>query len=136
MSRTITVSTDVYAAIWQHRKPGQESENAILRDVLGCLSPESEVQSSPVEQGHGGVHDARNGVHFPRGFVALRTYKRREYEAIAQDGAWLRKDTGEMYPTLNQLNASIAAGNENIWNGNWKYRADDGTVRSINDLRR
>ena len=41
-----------------------------------------------------------------------------------------------LYPTLNQLNASIATGAENIWNGNWKYRTEDGSIRSINDLRR
>jgi hypothetical protein len=84
--------------------------------------------------GSGGVYDTRNNVHFPRGFEAIRTNKRREYEAIAQDGAWLRKDTGDLYPTLNQLNSSIAAGAENIWNGNWKYRTEDGSIRSINDL--
>lgn len=36
----------------------------------------------------------------------------------------------------NQLNPSIAAGAENIWNGNWKYRADTGAIRSIDALRR
>ena len=46
------------------------------------------------------------------------------------------KDTGDLYPTLNQLNNLIAAGAENIWNGNWKYRAEDESIRSINDLRR
>lgn len=46
------------------------------------------------------------------------------------------KDTGDHYPTLNQLNASIAAGAENIWNSTWKYRAEDGKICSINDLRR
>ena len=56
--------------------------------------------------------------------------------ARAADGTWLRPDVGKRYPTLNQLNESIAAGNENIWNGNWKYRADDGAIRSINELRR
>lgn len=38
-------------------------------------------------------------------------------------------------PTLNQLNSSIAAGAENVWNGNWEYRAPDGTLHSIGELR-
>ena len=146
MSRTITVSTDVYAAIWARRKQGQETEDAILRDVLECPAAEGGSAALPAANGSGGVYDARNGsggvydarndVRFPQGFRAFRTYKRREYEAVAQDGEWLRPDTGKRYPTLNRLNESIAAGNENIWNGNWKYRGDDGTIRPIGDLRR
>ena len=136
MSRTITVSTDVYAAIWARRKPSQETEDAILRDVLGCPAAEGDSPALPAANGSGGVYDARNDVRFPQGFRAFRTYKRREYEAVAKDGEWLRPDTGKRYPTLNRLNESIAAGNENIWNGNWKYSAEDGTIRSINDLRR
>ena len=78
----------------------------------------------------------RNGVRFPRGFTAIRKYKHKEYKAIAEGGAWVREDTGQQFPTLNQLNASIADGNENVWNGNWKYRNDNGALRSINELRR
>ncbi len=136
MSRSITVPTDVFAAIWANRQEGEENEGAILRRLLECAEGEKTDEASTPSTNNGGVRDSRNGVHFPRGFITFRTYKRREYEAIAQDGTWLRKDTGELYPTLNQLNASIAAGVENIWNGNWKYRADNGKIRSINDLRR
>lgn len=136
MSRSITVSTDVFAAIWAKRQEGEESEDAILRGVLGCPKAEDDpVTTSSVINGSGGVYDTRNNVRFPRGFEIFRTYKRREYKAVAQDGAWLRKDTGNLYPTLNQLNDSIAAGPENVWNGNWKYRAEGGSIRSINDLR-
>ena len=135
MSRTITVSTDVFAAIWAKRQDGEETEDAILRRVFGCSGDAPSESVTRTTNGVGGVHDSRNGVHFPRGFEVFRGYKRREYHAVAQDGAWLRKDTGDLYPTLNQLNSSIAAGVENIWNGNWKYRTDDGSTRSINDLR-
>jgi hypothetical protein len=136
MSRTLTVSTDVFAAIWARRQDGEDSEEEILRRILGCQSFDKESAPNLTAKNKGGVHDTRNGVHFPRGFVAMRTYKRRQYEAVAEDGAWLRKDNGKRYPTLNQLNASIAAGAENVWNGNWKYRADDGSLRSIGTLRR
>lgn len=136
MLRTISISTDVFAAIWAQRQGDEQNEDAILRHVLGC---ESTQEKSPIiltTNGQGGVFDTRNDVHFPQGFKAFRNYKRREYEAIAQDGMWLRPDTGKLYQTLNQLNGSITAGNENIWNGNWKYRSDDGMIRSINALRR
>ena len=136
MLRTISISTDVFAAIWAERKDDEENEDAILRRVLGCKSVNDKPQISLTTNGHDGVFDARNDVYFPQGFKAFRNYKHREYEAIAQDGKWLRPDTGKLYQTLNQLNASITAGNENIWNGNWKYRADNGMIRSINDLRK
>ena len=136
MSRTITVSTDVYAAIWAKRAKGQETEDAILRDLLGCRKADGDPAATFALYGSGGVHDTRNNVHFPEGFEAFRAYKRKEYIAIAQNGAWVREDTGERFPTLNQLNVSIAAGAENVWNGNWKYRLVDRSIRSINDLRR
>ncbi len=136
MNRTIPVSTDVFAAIWAQRQDGEESEDAILRRVLGCAAPQTDDQSKPSPQGSGGYHDRRNNVHFPRGFEIFRTYKRKEYRAVAQDGNWLRQDTGDLYATLNQLNASIAAGTENVWNGNWKYRGEDGTIQPISVLRR
>lgn len=136
MSRSIIVSTDVFAAIWADRQDGEETEDAILRRKFGCGKAEDNQPNQTFVHGNGGVRDTRNNVHFPRDFIAFRTYKRREYEAVAQDGAWLRRDTGDLYPTLNQLNASIAAGPENIWNGNWKYRTEDGSLRPISDLRR
>lgn len=135
MSRTIAISTDVFAAIWARRQEGEEAEDTILRRVLGCGTVEKHSAAAPT-QADGGVHDTRNGVHFPEGFRAIRTYKRKEYAAVATTGVWVREDTGACYPTLNQLNDTIAAGPENIWNGNWKYRDTDGSLRSINDLRR
>ena len=135
MGRTITVSTDVFAAIWAKREPGEETEEAILRRVLAC-GTETGGSDELTIMVDGGVNDTRNGVHFPENFEAVRSYKRREYKARATIGSWLREDTGQIYPTLNQLNDSITAGPENIWNGNWKYRDSDGSLRSINDLRR
>ena len=133
MSRTITLSTAVFAAIWAERRDGEETEDAILRRLLGCGDG---VQAA---EGHGeregGVHDARNDVHFPEGFEIFRTYKRREFKATARAGVWVREDTGERYPTLNRLNESISSGNENVWNGSWKYRTPDGSFRSIDSLR-
>lgn len=136
MARVISVSTEVFASIWAARQEGEETEDAILRRVLGVSKA---VAPPEAEQGSGvgvGVFDTRNAVQFTEGFEILRTYKRKEYSARATDGAWLRSDNGKRYATLNQLNASIAAGAENVWNGNWKYRSPDGTLRSIAELRR
>lgn len=136
MSRTIPVSTDVFAAIWAKRQEGEDTEDDILSRILGITKSEKDTPPRQALQGSGGCRDLRNSVHFPQGFEIFRTYKRKEYRAIAQDGNWLRLDTGELYPTLNQLNTSIAAGTENVWNGNWKFKDESGTINSIDTLRR
>lgn len=135
MNRTIPVSTDVFAAIWAQRQDGEENEDAILRRVLGCSSASPPPASNPTTEADIGYMDTRNNVAFPRGFTIFRTYKRKEYAAVAEGGHWRRTDNGQTYSTLNQLNASIAAGNENVWNGNWKFKEPDGTIKSIDALR-
>jgi hypothetical protein len=135
MSRSISISTEVFAAIWARRQPGQETEDAILRAILGCDQSAIVPPTASSNGAGGGVFDSRNAVQFPEGFEILRTYKRREYSARATNGVWLRNDNNRSYPTLNQLNASIAAGAENVWNGNWKYRSPDGMLHSIDHLR-
>lgn len=132
--RSINVSTEVFAGIWAQRGPGEESEDAILRRFLGCKKGDQTKAESPAASG-GGVYDTRNNVHFPEGFQIFRSYKGASYSAQASGGAWVRDDNGKRYPTLNQLNSSIAAGAENVWNGNWKYRQPDGSVVSIASLR-
>ena len=136
MDRIIKISTEVFASIWANRQAGEEAEDTILRRLLG-LGAEAiqDHKAAAPPQGGGGVYDARNAVQFAEGFEILRTYKRREFSARAISGMWVRSDNGQSYPTLNQLNASIATGAENVWNGSWKYRAADGTLRSIAELR-
>ena len=136
MQRNIGVSTDVFATIWAKRREGENTEDEILRRVLGCVGKAPPPENGAAPKLEGGVYDSRNGVPFPEGFEVFRTYKRREYSAVARAGFWVRQDDGRRFPTLNQLNASIAAGAENVWNGNWKYRTADGSIRSIGELRR
>lgn len=135
MNRTRSISTDVFAAIWALRQDSEESEDAILRRVLKCGKASGQSDGPIRQKTNGGFHDTRNNVHFPYGFEIFRTYKRKEYRATAENGCWRRTDTSEMYDSLNQLNASITAGNENVWNGNWKYRGSDNTIKSISALR-
>ena len=135
MHRSLSVSTDVFAAIWARRQDGEETEDDILRREFGCAhvqkSQESEIRPAVGD----GVHDRRNDVHFPEGFEIFRTYKRRQFSAEARGGTWVRKDNGQLYPTLNQLNASITVGSENVWNGTWKHKTANGTFESIGHLR-
>lgn len=137
MQRNITVSIDVYAAIWADRKEGEDSEDAILRRKFKCSAKIKSASEKILMASNAtkGVSDTRNNVNFPEGFEIFRTYKRQEYSAVATGGSWLRQDIGKRFQTLNQLNESIVAGPENVWNGNWKYRGPDGTVHSIDELR-
>ncbi len=136
MNRTISISTDVYAAIWAARRPGEENENAILERVLDCRAEASIPNVERREASSGtGFYDMRHDVHFDEGFEAFRTYKGKEYSAVATNGSWLRRDNGKKYASLNRLNDSIVAGAENVWNGNWKFRSIDGSIKSINSLR-
>jgi hypothetical protein len=134
--RSINVSTDVYAAIWAARKFGEESEDVILARLLGCASSRQTAKASRAGKEVDGFCDTRNGVRFPEGFETFRSYFGKRFTAVASDGVWIRKDTGVRYPSLNQLNASIVAGAENVWNGNWQYRDADGVAHSIDRLRR
>ncbi len=139
MSRQIEISTEVFAAIWAARKDGEETENDILSRLFNLRTAEHfqliEVTSEN-DVKLSGFYDSRNNVHFPEGFIAFRHYKGKLYRAVAVEGQWIRMDTAEPYASLNRLNESIAAGNENIWNGNWQYLDDNGERRSIDVLRK
>jgi hypothetical protein len=131
--RNIVVSTSVFSAIWAKREDGEESEDQILSRILGTrvansvCEPEKNPPSNTSNLKRGsGVFESRKGIHFPEGAVIFRQYKRNRYEAIAIDGSWVRSDNGAKFDSLNQLNQSIASGNENVWIGSWKFVGADG----------
>lgn len=136
--RTIMVSTDVFAAIWAKRREAEESEDAILKRLLGCPAEDGPSRNAEAgsRSGRNGVYDARNRVHFPEGLEVFRAYKEEHYLAFAENGKWRRADTGERFLSLNRLNTSIVGGAENVWNGSWRYHDEFGLNRSIADLRR
>lgn len=138
MSRTIKISTDVFAAIWAARKDGEETENDILERLFNRPSTNGfqllEVTETN-EMKVNGVFDSRNNVHFKEGFAAFRQYKGKIYHAIAMNGQWVRPDTLEFYNSLNKLNESITSGKENIWNGNWQFVDEAHIPQSIDRLR-
>jgi len=136
MKRSIEISTDVFAAIWAARIDGEETENQILQRVLSSERDFSSKKPRITPNGSlNGYYDGRNDVHFPEGFTAYRTYKGKLYTAIATRGEWMLAGTNTRFPSLNKLNESIAAGTENIWNGNWNYVDTDQIAYSINKLR-
>ncbi|UVO54185.1 hypothetical protein [Sphingomonas sp. SUN039] len=135
MLRSIDVSTSVYAAIWAARGDGEETESQILERIL-TAKPISSDRKPETKVANFGFFDRRNMVDFPAGFRIEREYKGKLYAAEARDGKWVRLDSGKGYRSLNQLNASIAAGAENVWNGSWTYTDAHGRVRSINHLRK
>ncbi len=127
-TRNISVTTDVFAAIWARRQDGEDTENAILHRIFKCK------QKNGHEQTESGVYDKRNDVFFPEGFMVFRNYKGRNYSAIANNGVWRLSDTNVAYPSLNRLNREIAVGAENVW-VNWKYKDSKGLICLIDALR-
>src|SRR5216684_3479652 len=105
--RTIQVSTDVFAALWAARRGDEQSEDEILRGLLK-VKP-AEKPTAPSAKPKIGYADPRNGLQFPEGFEVFRNYLGTEYRARASQGAWVRVDNDEAYPSLNALNQSIGA---------------------------
>jgi hypothetical protein len=132
--RPIQVSPDVFQAIWSARKPGQDSEDAILRGVFSI--PQATSQSERDIHVSVGFHDPRYGVKLDPGFTIFRTYKGKQYTARAVQGFWISSTDQRGYPTLNELNKSIGIeGAENAWKA-WQY-IDPKTQRrrALSDLR-
>ena len=138
MTKQIEISIDVFAAIWAARKDGEDTENDILARLFNIKSDNSVqlLNFTSDQVTLDGYLDNRNDVHFSEGFNVFRNYKGKIYFARATNGQWLRVDTNHYFPSLNKLNESIVAGNENIWNGNWQYVDENSTICSIENLRK
>jgi hypothetical protein len=135
--RTVTVSSDVFAAIWKSRKEGEESEDAILRRIFKLprsLVPES---YSAASGRMGGFYDERSGTHFPEGMRIHRTFKGQKVEAIAHLDRWWMPVTGKSFRSLNALSKHVnTSSNENAW-VNWKYMdPETGRGRLIDEWRK
>jgi hypothetical protein len=131
-TRTIPVSTDLYAAIWRAQKPGEESEEDILRRILGIPLERPTTLASP---GSIGFRDPRFGLELPEGFEVFRVYKGLEYRAKATAGQWLLMNTGDMHPSLNQLSRAVTGRTENAWIC-WYYLDKRGKRQLMNTLRK
>jgi negative regulator of replication initiation len=139
-TRTIPVSTDLYAAIWRAQKPGEETEEDILRRILN-IPDSSPPDPAPASNGTTapattiGFRDPRFGIELPEDFQIFRVYKGIEYKAKAVAGQWLLMSTGDMYPSLNQLSFAVTKRPENAWNA-WYYHDKRGKRRLMDTLRK
>jgi len=130
--RTINVTTDVYAAIWAAREPGEESEDAILRRVLRAKS--SKAADASDQSGDIGFSDPRFDLVLPAGFEIFRNYKNTEFRARAAGGKWLLLNDGQSYPSLHQLSRATSGNIENAWR-NWYFMGKDGKRYLVERLR-
>jgi hypothetical protein len=130
-TRPIQVSTDVFAAIWADRKPGEDSEEQILRRKFSVQDVPAPAQGAAPKQI--GFSDPRYDIELEEGFEIFRTYRGTDYRATAMNGGWILLNTGDHYRTLNQLSSAIGAKTENAWKG-W-YFVKDGKRELLNQLR-
>jgi hypothetical protein len=128
--RNIAVSTDVYAAIWADRQPGEESENDILARKYSVAKhqPDRDLITTV------GFHDPKFGVKLEPGFQIYRTFKGRQLTATAVQGFWISSHDQKGYGSLNELSVAIGAGKENAWSA-WFYDDAERGRRPVSDLR-
>ena len=119
--KTIEVSNALYGAIWSRATEDDRSEEDILRRLLQEADhpvmvepPGSSLFDEP------GFLDARFGVRFKQGFKIFRTYKGKDYSAVASGGRWHLEGDLRPHESLAALSAAIGAGTENAWFG-WRY---------------
>ena len=135
--RSIDVSTDVYAAIWAARQPGEDTEDAILSRVFHIPAAAPSIQvgaSSKVTSFKIGFKDARFGIELPEGFEIFRNHKGTEYRAKAYTGKWKLTSDGREFPSLNQLSRATSGNTENAWR-NWYFMGKDGKRYLVEGLR-
>jgi hypothetical protein len=135
--RNISVSTEVFAAIWALRKPGEETEDAILgRILLGLqrfsFEPEPAVEA---KQNSGEMWIEEYDLRLPAGFEIFRTYKGKFYTATVENGRWHLHNDNRSYPSLRKLSWAVVRGGENAWK-NWNYKDEKGRISKITRLRR
>jgi hypothetical protein len=114
----------------RHRGP-RLAEADILARLLGVDRPSGEAAATTNQIG---FRDSRFDVTLPEGFEIFLNYKGTEYRAKASAGRWLRLDTQESFPTLNQLSRATSGNIENAWR-NWYFTAKDGRRYLIEKLR-
>jgi len=129
----LNLSAAVFAEIWARRAAGEETEDRILRRILG-MPAEAPATPPSASASPDGFVDATYGVRFAEGFEISRLYKGRSYAARVRDGRWLLDADGRAYDSLNQLSQAVIDGNENAWMF-WFYRTASGERRRIAGLR-
>lgn len=143
--RTIHISTDVFAALRAKRRPGEDTEDAILSRVLGAPSrgagaslepagPENPPANGTVDSRRVGFAVPKYRVEVPEGFEIFRTFRGERYRATAIGGLWRLENNGTTHQALTRLSSEIRARVENVW-ANWLYKRDDGSSGPLSELR-
>ena len=135
--RNISVSAEVFAAIWAQRKHGEASEDAILgRILLGLERFSFEPEPGAEEaRGSGEMRIEEYDLRLPAGFQIFRTYKGKFYAATVDNGRWLLQNDGRSYESLHRLSWAVVRRGENAWKY-WNYSDEKGRISSISRLRR
>ena len=130
----LDLSRDVRARLSELSRRNGETEDRLLRRLLGLAGKDpGSGSATPINAGSG-FEDATYAILFPEGFEISRTYKGRPYAARVVRGRWRLDADGRAYDSLNQLSQAVIDGNENAWMF-WFYQAPDGARRRIAELR-
>ena len=132
----LTISDEVFSRLRALRQRGGQSEDQILRRLLGFQATPgagNPAGSGPSRRPEG-IEDATYGIFFAEGFEIFRTYKGRPYTARVVGGRWRLDGDRVSHDSLNQLSQAVIDGNENAWMF-WFFKAPDGTPRRIAELR-
>jgi hypothetical protein len=129
--RQVAVSVALFAKIWALRKPGEETEDAILTRLLS-EGPAEKLENYSGAEPAQGFRDLRHNVSFPEGFEIFRRLKGRDVKARAVGGVWLC--AGQRYVSLNALSRGVGAGAENAW-VSWFFLDDKARRQQIATLR-
>ena len=130
----LDLSRDVRARLSELSRRNGETEDRLLRRLLGLAGEDPGGVSATPKTAGSGFEDATYAILFPEGFEISRTYKGRPYTARVVRGRWRLDADGHAYDSLNQLSQAVIDGNENAWMF-WFYQAPDGTRRRIAELR-
>ncbi len=130
----LDLSRDVRAKLSELSRQGGETEDRLLRRLLGLGGEDSGGGSATPNTGGSGFEDATYGILFREGCELSRTSKGRPYAARVVRGRWRLDADGRAYDSLNQLSQAVIDGNENAWMF-WFYQTPDGARRRIAELR-
>ena len=130
----LDLSRNVRARLSELSRPGGETEDRLLRRLLGLAGEDSGGGSATPKTGGSGFEDATYGILFPEDFEISRTYKGRPYAARVVRGRWWLDADGRAYDSLNLLSQAVIDGNENAWMF-WFFQTPDGARRRIAELR-
>jgi hypothetical protein len=130
----LDLSRDVQVRLSELSRRNGETEDRLLRRLLGLAGENPGGVSASPETAGSGFEDATYAILFPEGFEISRTYKGRPYTARVVRGRWRLDADSHAYDSLNQLSQAVIDSNENAWMF-WFYQAPDGVRRRIAELR-